>query len=159
MVIAAGFIEGDQVTESLLSPELAGTFEPALLLTTSRFSRAGANRPALAGNALVIHPGGVVGKIVLLPGQHFTRCSAFLFQPSQLGQHFLFLSVPELMQPRFHPRHQLASFLSHDRRPHSASSRLQMQPFPQLHRLTHYADPHLVLNESPPALGLRGLLL
>jgi hypothetical protein len=35
MVITVGFIKSDEVAESFWGPELAGTFEPALLLAAS----------------------------------------------------------------------------------------------------------------------------
>jgi hypothetical protein len=39
MVIAAGFIKGNEVVESFRRPELAWTFEPALLLAAGGFHR------------------------------------------------------------------------------------------------------------------------
>jgi len=65
MAVAADFIEHAQVAKALIRPELAATFEPALLPAARRFDRSGADGPPSFGDLLVVHPTGMRLKVVL----------------------------------------------------------------------------------------------
>ena len=103
VVVAAGFIECAEVAEPGLGPELPATFEAGLLLPTSRFDRARANRPSAAGHPLVAHPFRMALKGVLLPPNDLANFAPGVPKPRHLAQGFLFLAPAQFMPQGFDP--------------------------------------------------------
>ena len=94
MVVAAGFVQCGQMPQTAARPKLTRPFETALLLSAGALHRAAADRPAPPRDCLIVHPPGVLGKIVLFPRQSFSRHPAPLFQPGDLPQSGVLASVP-----------------------------------------------------------------
>lgn len=105
-MVAAGFIQRAEITQTDFGPELAAAFEPALLLATGGFDRPGTNGPAAPGHRLVVHPTGLAGKVILFPPNHSPHFSASFRKSRDLAQRALFLAMAQLVSERDHPRRQ-----------------------------------------------------
>ena len=103
MVVAAGLIEGAEVTKAFFGPELAAAFEPALLLSACRFDGPGADGPSSFCDLMVVHSTGMRVKVVLFAPNHLARFTASFLESSNLAQCSLFLSVSQLVSPWFNP--------------------------------------------------------
>jgi hypothetical protein len=106
VTIAAGFIKCAEVTQAGFGPELAATFEPALLLAAGGFDCPGTDRPSSVCERLIVHPTGMGGKVVLFAPNRLARFTAALLELRNLAQDALFLTVPHLMAQGFDPLHE-----------------------------------------------------
>src|SRR6185436_1040680 len=97
VVLLARFDEGVEVALASLGPELARPFEASLLLRARRLHRPAANRPAAPRQLLVVHPPGVVRKIVFLPPDDFSSCPAPCAQSGEAPQHGPVLTMPQVV--------------------------------------------------------------
>ena len=98
-MIVACFRHGAEMAHAIRDPKLAGSFEAALFLPTGRLHVAGANRPAAAVQALVVHAPSMTGKIVLFSLDHFARWAAWGFQSGDRREHWFLFSVAGSSSP------------------------------------------------------------
>ena len=103
VMVAAGFVEREQVAQAGPGPKLSGPFEAALFLPARALHRAAPDRPAAPGHGPVVHPRGVAGKVVLLPHQKFSRRPAPFLQPRDFSQHRALAPVAQLVPAGFDP--------------------------------------------------------
>jgi hypothetical protein len=97
MVIIAGFSQGIEISHSLWRPKSTWSFEPALLLPTRQFHRAGPDWPATPRPALIVHLLRVAGKVVLFAPHNVSGLASRWQQSRQFRQHLFLLSMPELV--------------------------------------------------------------
>src|SRR5687768_15401803 len=102
-MVVARFGECTELAHSPSGPKLAGSLKAALLLPTRRFHRAGGDRPAATGQALVVHSPGLARKIVLFAANDFSRRTCRSFQPRYLFEHLLLFAMTQLVTPRLDP--------------------------------------------------------
>jgi hypothetical protein len=106
MVAAAGHFQRAEMAQADFGPELSAAFEPALLLATGGFDRPGINGPAASGHRRVVHPTGLVGKVILFPPDHSPHFSASFRESRDLAQSALFLAMAHPVSERAHPHRQ-----------------------------------------------------
>jgi hypothetical protein len=107
VIIVAGFVQGVQVSEALLGPELAGPFESTLALAAGRFHGTTAYGPALTSHRFVVHSCGLAFNVAFLS---FNNPGVFALAAWQAGHRFddlFFLPVAQLMELFFNPRPRL----------------------------------------------------
>ena len=135
MVVLAGFIQGVQMAETRLRPELGRPFEATLTLATSRFHRAAGNGPTPVRHLLGVHaPRLTREKVRLLFHRRSGRPPRGL-QARNLLQDRPLLTVPQLMQASLHPRlslHFIGAFTGASQRPEMFAAMVEIQQLPGL---------------------------
>jgi len=90
MIVSTCLVQRTEITKAAWSPGLARSLEPTLILPTTGFNWATADRPAPIGNFFVVHALSVTGKIVFVFVHHFARLAPGGLELAYLLQNPLF---------------------------------------------------------------------